>query len=388
MSVPVLEELLAEPVDAARTRADSAWPAFAHGRPVVLYGAGGVGRRVVAALRDTGEPPVCFADRSAAAGVELDGIPVLDLATAARQYGRDAVWVVTMLNPRHAFTAVRASLQAERVTTVVSWIPLAWVHADALLPYYAVDRPEHVLEQADDVRAAAALLEDDASRDQYARQVAWRLTADFDVLGPPLPACEQYFTPGVVPPRDDERFVDCGAFDGDTLESFLGHRRGRFDRYLALEPDAANLAALRARVEGLAPDVRDRVEVLPYAAAAVPGTLRFAAGGGSSAGLSQTGEVEVPAIVLDDLLGDVVPTYVKMDIEGAEPAALAGTAATVARDRPVLALCAYHVQDHLWRLALALDALVDDYAYFLRRYENDCWEVVLYAVPRERLATL
>jgi hypothetical protein len=104
--------------------------------------------------------------------------------------------------------------------------------------------------------------------------------------------------------------------------------------------------------------------------------------------LSQTGEVEVPAIVLDDLLGDVAPTYVKMDIEGAEPAALAGTAATVARDRPVLALCAYHVQDHLWRLALALDALVDDYAYFLRRYENDCWEVVLYAVPRERLATL
>jgi hypothetical protein len=42
------------------------------------------------------------------------------------------------------------------------------------------------------------------------------------------------------------------------------------------------------------------------------------------------------------------------------------------------------VQDHLWKLPLAVDALVDDYRYELRRYERDNWEVVLYAIPAER----
>jgi hypothetical protein len=73
-----------------------------------------------------------------------------------------------------------------------------------------------------------------------------------------------------------------------------------------------------------------------------------------------------------------------MDIEGAEPDALAGARRTITEHRPTLAICVYHVQDHLWTLPLAVADLVEDYRFVLRRYLSDCWEVVLYAIPRER----
>jgi hypothetical protein len=74
-----------------------------------------------------------------------------------------------------------------------------------------------------------------------------------------------------------------------------------------------------------------------------------------------------------------------MDIEGAEPDALAGAGGLVARHRPVLAVCVYHVQNHLWRLPLQMRALADDYRYYLRPYNEEGWDLVCYGVPAERL---
>jgi hypothetical protein len=125
--------------------------------------------------------------------------------------------------------------------------------------------------------------------------------------------------------------------------------------------------------------------VLPWAAGAERGVARWSLPGTSSAGIATDGELEVQVAPLDELLErDIVPTYVKMDIEGAEPDALRGAHATVTAHRPTLAICVYHVQDHLWSLPLAVAALVEDYRFVLRRYLTDCWEVVLYAIPRER----
>jgi hypothetical protein len=78
-------------------------------------------------------------------------------------------------------------------------------------------------------------------------------------------------------------------------------------------------------------------------------------------------------------------TFVKFDIEGAEPGALRGAAETIARNRPILAVCVYHVQDHLWTLPLQAAALAGDgYEFHLRRYAADIFDEVLYAVPAER----
>jgi hypothetical protein len=87
---------------------------------------------------------------------------------------------------------------------------------------------------------------------------------------------------------------------------------------------------------------------------------------------------------LDDLLAGSRPTYIKMDIEGAEPDALAGAQRTIRQHRPVLSICVYHTQYHLWSIPLLVHELAPDYRLFLRPHDADGWDSVCYAIPEER----
>ena len=78
------------------------------------------------------------------------------------------------------------------------------------------------------------------------------------------------------------------------------------------------------------------------------------------------------------------PTFIKLDIEGYEPQALRGAAHALGKAHPVVTACVYHVQNHLWEIPLALDAVVSSYQYALVPHLSDGWDLVLYAVPTER----
>ncbi len=390
MSAPVvagaeLDELLRETPQAARRRADEAFARATGGRPVVLHGAGNVGRAALAALRSEGVEPLCFSDR-AGGGAVVDGLEVLPLDEAAARHGAEAAFVVTIVNPGTPHREVAAALGAAGARQVVPFAPLAWRHA-ALRPWFAIDRPAGVLEAGDAVREAYALLAGRASRAEFVAQLAWRLTGDASALPPSRPLAEQYVADDLIAWRDDEAFVDVGAFDGDTVRALVAARGDRFARIVALEPEPQNLEGLRATVRALPEALRERVVVRPLAAAAEAGRMRFTGAGTSSAAATADGEVEVESARLDDVLGDEQVTFLKLDIEGAEPEALRGAAATIARDRPVLAVCVYHRQDHLWSLPLQVAGLTGDgYRFHLRRYAADFFETVLYAVPEERAA--
>jgi FkbM family methyltransferase len=243
-----------------------------------------------------------------------------------------------------------------------------------------------VLTEAEQVRKGFELLCDDRSRKEFVSQVRFRLLADFDGLAHP-DSDPQYLAPDLFLWRDDEVFVDGGAFDGDTLRSVLTAGKS-FERYIALEPDAMNFHALERYAETLPASVRPRVELSPLAAYSTRMRMRLDAAGSASAVLVEaTGDVredDVECIPLDQYLAERTITFVKLDIEGAEPNALLGARRVIARDRPVLAVCVYHSQNHLWRLPLLIDSIVKDYCYYLRPYNEEAWDLVCYAVPIER----
>jgi hypothetical protein len=107
----------------------------------------------------------------------------------------------------------------------------------------------------------------------------------------------------------------------------------------------------------------------------------------SGAATSTTGDdgIDVPCIPIDELIGDRPVTFIKMDIEGAEFDALRGARKIIERDAPVLAVCVYHTQADIWRIPRLLRSMATDYSYFLRSYDGDGFQTVLYAVPTQRL---
>lgn len=385
-----LHALLDEHVDDARARERRAFDdASPDGAPLVLVGAGGLGRRTLAGLRRAGREPLAFVDNNPANWhTRVDGVEVLSPDEAAARYRDRATFVVTIWRAGgpHRYEHTRRQFEALGCR-VVSFATLYWKYADALLPFYCQELPHRVLEESHRVRAAFDLLADDASRQEYVAQVRWRLRADFDGLPHPEPG-PQYLADDLFTFRDDEVFVDCGAYDGDTVRALLARPRASFAQVVALEPDPTNFRTLTATVDALPPDVRRRFRVLPLAAASAPGTLYIDASGTAASATSadaRPGAVAVDCVRLDDLLADTSTTFLKMDIEGAEPDALAGAAALVARDRPVLAVCVYHLQDHLWNLPLQMHALAHDYRFYLRPYNEEGWDLVCYGVPTERV---
>jgi FkbM family methyltransferase len=319
-------------------------------------------------------------------------VPVLSPEAAAREFGRTAVFVVTIwgANRPHRFAHSRNQLQALGCDAVRSFPSLFWKYADALLPFYLQDLPSKILEQRADVLRAFDVWEDDESRAEYVAQARFRVSADFDGLAHPV-AHPQYFPDDLFAWSDEEWIVDGGAYDGDTLRTLSRLHGDRFGHVLAVEPDPANYARLLTVAGELPPAARAKVECRQVALGSQQTTLYLDATGTASSATSAepaAGTIAVSADTLDSLVDEATPTFIKLDIEGFEPDALDGARQTIQRHAPVLAVCVYHLQDHLWTIPLQLRKWRDDYAFFLRPHNEEGWDLVCYAVPRARLSDL
>ncbi len=381
-----LDRLLSEPLSCVLEREKSAFDTLLAGcgNRLVLFGAGNLGRKVLQCVRSIGVEPLAFADNSQSKwGSNVDGVPVLSPKDAAARYGASALFLVTIWSLGHFYPESRALLEGMGCTHVESTASLRWKFADRLLPDFCQDLPHKVYEQAAEVRKAASLWADDSSRREYLDHMKWRALGDQNALGPPVKE-ESYFLDSLYRIKDHEIFVDCGAYTGDTAEQVI-RRNPAFSRIVAIEADPENFERLTKWVGTLEAPVASRISALNVAVGAKRGKLRFQAGGGEGAKLAADGNVVVDCIPIDELAPAAAPTFIKMDIEGAELDALEGARRAIQAHLPILSICVYHKQNDLWRIPLFIHTLAEDYRLFLRPHDVDGWQLVCYAVPSNRL---
>jgi len=233
------------------------------------------------------------------------------------------------------------------------------------------------------VREAASLWADELSQQTYVSHVRWRAMGDQGALGLPVTE-ESYFLDSLYGMREGEVFVDCGAYTGITAEQVI-RRNPAFARIEAIEADPGNFERLTKWIGTLDKDVASRIRTFKVAVGARRGKLRFRASGDLIACIADDGDVVVESVPMDELLADASPTFIKMDIEGSELEALEGARRTIETHRPLLSICVYHKQDHLWRIPLLIHSMAEDYRLFLRPHDVDGWQLVCYAVPENRL---
>jgi FkbM family methyltransferase len=377
----VLAEL--GPADDLKPRESGTFDAAAKGASdAVIFGSGALGRILLTAARASGVPVVAFADNKASLwGTDIDGIPVVSPADAVARFNDRAWFLIGVFNSGAPMRQLR-ELGARRI---VPYPAFYWKFVSTIPWAPGIDLPSRIVADAAAMRKGYACLDDDKSRAEFAAQIAWRCTLDYARLPAADPGADIYYAPELVRLTDDEVMVDCGAFDGDSIRMFQSRTNGRYRHIYACEPDAKNRRALGAWLDGLPAVERGRLTVLPYAVGDKDGVVHFQTSG--TAGSHMTADATTDAIDcrrLDTLMADASPTFIKIDIEGAEPDALAGATGTLGRCRPIMAVCAYHVSEHLWTLPAILKAAVPDYRISLRRYAEECWETVYYAIPPER----
>ena len=190
----------------------------------------------------------------------------------------------------------------------------------------------------------------------------------------------QYFVQPLVPLTDEECFVDVGAFDGDTVDAFLRAVDGKYRHIHAFEMSKRNYARLVRKIQD---DMRcdaARISLYPYGASDKDGTARYHENNTSSV-FSEDGTETAEFHRLDDVLRDQPITFIKMDIEGAEPQALAGAEEIIRTQKPKLAICTYHRAEHLWEIPTMIRQMNPAYQIYFRHHDMDEMETVCYAIP-------
>src|SRR5581483_2617023 len=154
-----LDALLREDGHAAQERERISFDRLAHpfSDRIVLFGAGGLGRRTLANLRRLDLQPLAFADNNSALwNTSIDGIPVYSIAKAAELHGDNAVFVVTIWGSqaRDRMSDRIQQLRDRGCKRVVPAGLLFWKFPEVFLPYFPLDLPHKALSCASEIKRA------------------------------------------------------------------------------------------------------------------------------------------------------------------------------------------------------------------------------------------
>lgn len=348
---------------------------------VVLFGAGGLGRQVARILQNENLNVLAFADNQRTLwDTQVQGVQVLSPEKAATRYADSAYFIVTLWHPCKKSDVLSAASQLRQLGAArIAPFSMLISRFPVLLPRMFWSDPRQILPHVEEIRTALQLFADDLSRKFFLNSLHLRCFHDYYAADSVVPG-RQYFPPGLYHLQHDEVFVDCGAYDGDSLRDFLTESRGNFHKIIAFEPDPRNVEKLRRETSAYS-----GIDVHELAIASYDGVANFAAEGAASAAITSQGTTEVRCAKIDTALRGEKPTIIKMDIEGSEAHALAGGAATIRTHRPVLAVCVYHKPADLWELPTLMHSFQPESKLYLRSHCADGFDLVCYAIPPERV---
>lgn len=356
---------------------------------IYIFGAGIQGEIFLDALREGGADVVAFID-DFSDKVEWCGLPVLPLERI--QDRQVEVYIsVGLVSVGIKQKMLKQGYQwvydfTESIQTYPSIITALKVHS----LWYSEDLAKMI----DLIKVAQfkSFLVDDVSRKLLDRIVDFRTNFRFESYVLP-DHNRQYFPDDIDLFNSIERFrfIDAGAYTGDTLGALFEESRRRkipVDYCACIEPDQENLRILRLRADDLCHALsEEKIFIYPAAAWHCEENLNFDSGQAASSHVAGTEAVGIDQSVLglsiDQILFDAKPNYIKIDVEGAEHNVLAGAQRTIQEYRPLLAVCLYHRPSDLWELPLFIHSLLADYEMYLRVYGDMLLETVLYCIPKE-----
>ncbi len=200
--------------------------------------------------------------------------------------------------------------------------------------------------------------------------------------------CEEYFEKGIINLNSQEVFVDGGGYIGDSTKAFIRHTDNHYRHIYVFEPSKEMVKRAKETLSGY-----ENVTVIEKGLWSGEKGLDFyvisgmGASGFGREGIQSEEVVHVPTDSLDNIFfgkpSADLPTYIKLDIEGAEKEALSGAKAVISKARPKLAVCVYHKPEDVYEIPQTIADITDGYTYHLIQCGNSINETILYACPAE-----
>lgn len=174
----------------------------------------------------------------------------------------------------------------------------------------------------------------------------------------------------------NEVFVHAGCDNGSTQKHFIEWFGDTYAKMFTFEPNANQFAIARENLKALR-----GIEIVQAGLSDRSGVARFSIRGLSNSRISDTGSEEIRVVALDDYLQSERVTFIALDIEGNELAALRGAERTIKGQKPKLAISVYHKPEDIWEIPALIKDFNHEYELYLRHYNLiGMSEAILYAV--------
>ncbi len=174
--------------------------------------------------------------------------------------------------------------------------------------------------------------------------------------------------------NEHESFIDIGAYRGDTVEQFLKFTNGKYNKILAIEPDRKTYKKLVENCKDL-----KGFEALNGAVSSTDGTVEFTNVAGRQSTIGSG--IEIPSYTLDKLKEKFVPTYIKIDAEGAEIDILNGSKNLISEHKPKLKIATYHKNRDIFEIPILLKKLNENYKIYMCHHPYiPAWDTDFYCV--------
>lgn len=358
-------------------------------KPLVIYGAGNLGRMAKAYFDRLGIP-VQFVVDANPSGARSDpfwrGTTILGAAECSGE--NHAGHLLAVCVATSPFFETHDQLVTRGWSDIVPFYDIAEAYRDRhplSNGWFTGALDEHELQHIERMLSSWA---DNASRAHHLQFIAWHaLREDWLFDDAPVTTSNRYFIPEVSALlHEREAFLDVGAHDGEVVSRFMQHVESRFRTIWAIEPDRDNLSSLRRRIETMhLGDKTDDVHAIGATVGANQESRSFFEGLGYASQLCAYGQRTVDVTTLDQL--GLAPTFIKLHLEGAELEALNGAMNTVQTFRPIIAATSYHNNLGLWQLPEWLTANLPDYVFLMRLHGWCGTGSVIYCLPKERLGS-
>lgn len=346
-----------------------------------VYGAGNFGRRIARQMVQAGLPCLGMIDRRAGADLaSIEGLPVLRPDAITPEIAAGKVFVLGILNPHNDMGELVRLGQSYGFEHVFWGADIVDALGASIGDFWLNER-QFFIDHFEQVRALASLLGDAVSVETLLSILRFRVIGGNAPQSPVL--SRKMYLPDDLPGFDAPiSFLDGGAYDGDTFRGLV--KAGvSINRWMAFEPDAANFEKLAQFGESCGA----QATFMPCGLSDSMHQVSFATGneqGSRIVGGHEPGGESIQCVAVDKVFHGIPVDYVKLDIEGAEAAALRGMRQTIRQNNARLAISVYHRPEDIWALPFQIRDILPDADIFLRQHEKNTFEVVAYAIPCPR----
>ena len=333
------------------------------GKPVMIYGMGNGAEKIISTL-NTYQITVSeiFASDEFVRGHSFLGYKVLKYSEVCEKYDDFNVVLAFATHLENVIENIKKINSEHKV-----FAPDVPVAGGGLFTR------EYVKEHNDDFDFVYEHLADEKSKKDYIDILNFKVSGKVDYLLNSFCDKESIYR-NILKLNDSESIVDLGAYDGDTIREFTAYTKGKYNKIIALEPDAKSYKKLIKNTAEM-----KNLETYNMGAWNEKDTLIFAKEQSRNSHISASG---VPVKVTDiDSLIDCPVTMIKMDIGVSEMKALDGAKRIIKTYLPKLYVCAYHRNEDLFALGKKILSLNDKYMlYFRHSVYIPAWESNFYAV--------